>query len=187
MAYKRKPAKPEQKKTAEKREMDETLNIILDMKLKPGDFRDLSEYEALTELKGKTITARDALAVAIAKRAINGDLSAAEYIINTVGKDDESAKLEDVNGDRLAALEVLAEKLSRAIDYASTRENLIPEMSSLARQYRDITREIEEMKQERDHSDGIAEIIKKRAANGDAGAVRNGHTVVYLNGRKGRK
>ena len=71
-------------------------------------------------------------------------------------------------GTRLEQLETLAAILSKQIDNPSEKDNV----ASLARQYRETIREIEEIEGTESNDDEIADIFQKRGDNGDAGAVR---------------
>jgi hypothetical protein len=68
---------------------------------------------------------------------------------------------------RLEKLRVLEGHLSAALDEADVKE-----MASLARQYRETLREIEEIEGTEDGNDEIAKILSERAAAGKPGAVR---------------
>jgi hypothetical protein len=68
---------------------------------------------------------------------------------------------------RLEKLKVLEAQLAAALDEAETRE-----MASLARQYRETIREIEEIEGSENNGDDISEILSERAAAGKSGAVR---------------
>ena len=56
--------------------------------------------------------------------------------------------------------------------YASMQAAEPRELASLARQYRETIREIEEIEGMNDHGDEISEILAKREADGKPGAVR---------------
>ena len=71
------------------------------------------------------------------------------------------------SGDRLESLKELARILAKEIDNGDGKT--IP---SLARQYRETIREIEEIEGNKSDGDEIADILSEREANGKAGAVR---------------
>lgn len=72
------------------------------------------------------------------------------------------------SGSRLDQLKVLAGILAKQIDNPGDKDNV----SSLARQYRETVREIEEIEGVSSDGDEIAEILTKRDADGKPGAVR---------------
>ena len=68
---------------------------------------------------------------------------------------------------RLEKLKVLESQLSAALAQAETKE-----VASLARQYRETLKEIEEIEGAEQNEDDISEILSERAAAGKPGAVR---------------
>lgn len=68
---------------------------------------------------------------------------------------------------RLEKLRILEAQLSAALEVAETKE-----VASLARQYRETIREIEEIEGAEQNGDDISEILSERAAAGKSGAVR---------------
>lgn len=68
---------------------------------------------------------------------------------------------------RIEKLRVLEAQLAAALEEAETRE-----VASLARQYRETIREIEEIEGAEQNDDDISEILSERAAAGKSGAVR---------------
>ena len=71
-------------------------------------------------------------------------------------------------GGRLEQLKTLAGVLAENIDSCDD----IRSMSSLAKQYRETIREIEEIEGAQNHGDEIGEILAQRKADGKPGAVR---------------
>ena len=71
------------------------------------------------------------------------------------------------SGSRLDKLKALSRILADKIDSADDKE-----LSQLVRQYRETLKEIEEIEGAYSNDDEIADILKKREDNGDAGAVR---------------
>ena len=69
--------------------------------------------------------------------------------------------------ERLEKLKELESWLYSAMQIAEPRE-----LASLARQYRETIREIEEIEGMNDYGDEISEILAKREADGKPGAVR---------------
>lgn len=68
---------------------------------------------------------------------------------------------------RLEKLRILEAQLAAALEEAETRE-----VASLARQYRETIREIEEIEGAQNDDDEISRILSERAAAGKSGAVR---------------
>lgn len=68
---------------------------------------------------------------------------------------------------RLEKLRTLEAQLSAALDEAEVKE-----VASLARQYRETLKEIEEIEGAQDDDDEISRILSERAAAGKPGAVR---------------
>ena len=77
-------------------------------------------------------------------------------------------KLARVKGGRLEELKALKKLLAAGIDGCEDPRTL----PQLARQYRDTIREIEEIEGADNDGDEIGEILTRRAADGQPGAVR---------------
>ena len=73
-----------------------------------------------------------------------------------------------VNKPRVEQLKELLLVLAKQIDSKPGARD----MASLARQYRETLKEIEEIEGTEDNDDDIAEILAQRDADGKAGAVR---------------
>ena len=69
--------------------------------------------------------------------------------------------------DRLIKLKDLESRLLVAMDGADNKT-----LAALARQYRETIREIEELERSTDTDDEIGDILRRRAADGEPGAVR---------------
>lgn len=65
-----------------KRDMQNMLNAILDMPLKKGK---LQQIRNLSEVKGKNITAEQAMLLAMVNKALKGDVRAATWVRDTAG------------------------------------------------------------------------------------------------------
>lgn len=76
--------------------------------------------------------------------------------------------------NRLDQLKALRDMLASAIDEMPGARDL----ASLAKQYRETIKEIEDIEGVKDDTDEISEILKKRAADGQSGAVRKSRTRV---------
>ena len=68
---------------------------------------------------------------------------------------------------RIEKLKELEAKLYVAMQTAQNKD-----LATLAKQYRDTLREIEEIEGTEDNNDDISDIISERETNGKAGAVR---------------
>lgn len=62
--------------------MQQALNAILDMPLKSGR---VQQIRNLSEVKGKNITAEQAILLAMVNKALKGDVRAATFVRDTVG------------------------------------------------------------------------------------------------------
>ena len=69
-----------------KKEMRERLEILLSMPLKDGKGADVEKIKSFGAIKGKNITVEDAILIAIAQKALKGDISAGAFIRDTVGE-----------------------------------------------------------------------------------------------------
>lgn len=70
----------------EKKLLRETLETILKMSLQQGDCSDIDDIQSLAETNRKNITVQDAIILAMVKKALKGDVKAAEYIRDTAGQ-----------------------------------------------------------------------------------------------------
>lgn len=64
----------------------DTLELLLAMPLDKNAPKDIEDIKNFAALKGKNITVQDALAIAMIKKAKNGDVSAMTYIRDTIGE-----------------------------------------------------------------------------------------------------
>lgn len=69
-----------------RRDMKESLNILLSLAVKSGEVIDPNDKSILSEVKGKNLTVSDAILVAQIQKALKGDLKAAEFVRDTVGQ-----------------------------------------------------------------------------------------------------
>lgn len=70
----------------EKKRTKEILDIFLSMPLKKRKTADISDIQSYEQLKGKNITVNEAIQLKQIQRALNGDLSSATYIRDTIGE-----------------------------------------------------------------------------------------------------
>ena len=70
----------------QKKAMRETLEMLLTMPIKKGKASDIEQIRNFGDIKGKNINVQEAMLVAMIQRALKGNVSAAEYIRDTVGE-----------------------------------------------------------------------------------------------------
>lgn len=74
--------------------MQQALNAILDMPLKAGR---VQQIRNLSEVKGKNITAEQAMLLAMVNKALKGDVRAATFVRDTAGcKPTDRVELDEV-------------------------------------------------------------------------------------------
>ena len=69
-----------------RKELKETLNILLDMPLKTGRTTSVEKVQAFANLKGKNITVDQAMMVCLIQKALKGDLNAIAMVRDTIGE-----------------------------------------------------------------------------------------------------
>ena len=69
-----------------RKEMRETLSILLDMPMKKGKVYTAEEIKCFADLNGKNITIDQAMMVKLIQKALKGDLSAIAMVRDTVGE-----------------------------------------------------------------------------------------------------
>ena len=80
-----------------RRELKETLNVLLDMPVKTGKKTDIEKIQAFANLKGKNITVDQAMMVCLIQKALKGDLNAIAMIRDTIGeKPSDKVEVKDV-------------------------------------------------------------------------------------------
>ena len=72
--------------TRRRKEMRETLEVLLDMPLKKGKVYDAEDIKCFAELKGKNISIDQAMMVCLVQKALKGDLSAIAMVRDTIGE-----------------------------------------------------------------------------------------------------
>lgn len=83
-----------------KKEMKERLELLLSMPIKSGKGSELEQIKNFASLKGKNITVEDAILIAIAQKAMKGDIPAGTFIRDTVGeKPTENQNIKVVDSD----------------------------------------------------------------------------------------
>ena len=87
----------------EKKRAKDILDTFLSMPLKKRKTANIEEIQAYEQLKGKNITVNEAIQLKQIQRALNGDLSSATYIRDTIGEAPKS-KVEATINDPFADL-----------------------------------------------------------------------------------
>ena len=84
--YGRKGAEKANETKRKRKEMRETLDILLNMPLKKGKVYSAEEIKSFADLNGKNITIDQALMVKLIQKALKGDLNAIAMVRDTVGE-----------------------------------------------------------------------------------------------------
>lgn len=82
-----------------KKEMRERLEVLLSMPIKDGKGADIEKIKSFAEIKGKNITVEDAILIAIAQKALKGDIQAGTFIRDTVGENPTTKVEADIDMD----------------------------------------------------------------------------------------
>ena len=69
-----------------RKEMRETLDILLKMPMKKGKQYSAEDIKCFADLKGKNITIDQALMIALVQKGLKGDLNAIAMVRDTVGE-----------------------------------------------------------------------------------------------------
>ena len=72
--------------TRRRKEMRETLEVLLDMPMKKGKVFSADEIKSFADLNGKNITIDQAMMVKLIQKALKGDLSAIAMVRDTIGE-----------------------------------------------------------------------------------------------------
>ena len=84
--YGRKGAEKANETKRKRKEMRETLDILLNMPLKKGKVYSAEEIKSFADLKGKNITIDQAMMITLVQKALKGDLNAICMVRDTVGE-----------------------------------------------------------------------------------------------------
>ena len=84
--YGRKGAEKANETRRKRKEMRETLDILLNMPLKKGKVYSAEEIKSFADLKGKNITIDQAMMITLVQKALKGDLNAIGMVRDTVGE-----------------------------------------------------------------------------------------------------
>ena len=83
--------------TRRRKEMRETLDILLKMPMKKGKVYTAEDIKCFADLKGKNITIDQAVMVCLIQKALKGDLNAIAMVRDTVGeKPSDKVEVKDV-------------------------------------------------------------------------------------------
>lgn len=83
--------------TRRRKEMKETLDILLNMPMKKGKVYTAEDIKCFADLKGKNITIDQAMMICLVQKALKGDLNAIAMIRDTVGeKPSDKVEVKDV-------------------------------------------------------------------------------------------
>ena len=92
----RKGAEKANETRRKRKEMRETLDILLNMPLKKGKVYSAEEIKSFADLKGKNITIDQAMMITLVQKALKGDLNAITMVRDTVGeKPTEKMEIKD--------------------------------------------------------------------------------------------
>ena len=81
----------------EKKALKDTLEELLAMPIKDGASADIEKIKSIEGIKGKNITMKEAIMVAMLNKAAKGDVRAAEYVRDTIGQKPDSRMNIDMN------------------------------------------------------------------------------------------
>ena len=82
--------------TRRRKEMRETLDILLNMPMKKGKVYSAEEIKSFADLKRKNITIDQAMMITLVQKALKGDLNAIGMVRDTVGeKPTEKMEIKD--------------------------------------------------------------------------------------------
>ena len=83
--------------TRRRKEMKETLDILLNMPMKKGKVYTAEDIKCFADLKGKNITIDQAMMVCLVQKALKGDLNAIGMVRDTIGeKPSDKVEVKDV-------------------------------------------------------------------------------------------
>ena len=102
--------------TRKRKEMRETLDILLNMPMKQGKTYSAEDVKSFADLKGKNITIHQAMMICLVQKALKGDLSAIAMIRDTVGE--KPAEKIEANVTKNPFDELTVDELRKLIDNA---------------------------------------------------------------------
>ena len=82
----RKGGKASAAKRREKKTMEQSLQILLNLAVSDSTLTDPTDDDAFNKIKGKNLTVQDKILVEVIKKALKGDLKAIEFLRDTSGQ-----------------------------------------------------------------------------------------------------
>lgn len=73
-------------KRREKKTMEQSLQILLNLAVSDSTLTDPTDDDAFNKIKGKNLTVQDKILVEVIKKALKGDLKAIEFLRDTSGQ-----------------------------------------------------------------------------------------------------
>lgn len=113
----RKGGKASAAKRREKKTMEQSLQILLNLAVSDSTLTDPTDDDAFNKIKGKNLTVQDKILVEVIKKALKGDLKAIEFLRDTSGQKpiDKKNVKQDVNVHNPFS-ELSADELRKLID-----------------------------------------------------------------------
>lgn len=95
----RKGGKASAAKRREKKTMEQSLQILLNLAVSDSTLTDPEDNDTFNKVKGKNLTVQDKMLVEVIKKALKGDLKAIEFLRDTSGQKpvDKKNVKQDVN------------------------------------------------------------------------------------------
>ncbi len=113
----RKGGKASAAKRREKKTMEQSLQILLNLAVSDSTLTDPEDNDTFNKVKGKNLTVQDKMLVEVIKKALKGDLKAIEFLRDTSGQKpvDKKNVKQDVNVHNPFS-ELSADELRKLID-----------------------------------------------------------------------
>ena len=113
----RKGGKASAAKRREKKPMEQSLQILLNLAVSDSTLTDPTDNDVFNKVKGKNLTVQDKILVEVIKKALKGDLKAIEFLRDTSGQKpiDKKNVKQDVNVHNPFS-ELSADELRKLID-----------------------------------------------------------------------
>jgi hypothetical protein len=113
----RKGGKASAAKRREKKTMEQSLQILLNLAVSDSTLTDPEDNDTFNKVKGKNLTVQDKILVEVIKKALKGDLKAIEFLRDTSGQKpvDKKNVKQDVNVHNPFS-ELSADELRKLID-----------------------------------------------------------------------
>lgn len=115
--YGSKGGKASAAKRREKKTMEQSLQILLNLAVSDSTLTDPTDNDVFNKVKGKNLTVQDKILVEVIKKALKGDLKAIEFLRDTSGQKpvDKKNVKQDVNVHNPFS-ELSADELRKLID-----------------------------------------------------------------------